>query len=175
MAFEQVHIVAAMVDDGKKTGLSACLEKRAASPAKLKLSLRSDIFQPRGYSEGACFNTFLGTGDDFGTLRLVHNPEGALRTGLRKLIRGGHAFTLNLQHRPEFVDRKEVARQCSFVWRGDDTLDITLPAWAQETNPERQKKDERRAMLAEAARKETERLRLERVEADQRRAARGIK
>ncbi|WFS02192.1 hypothetical protein [Rhizobium tumorigenes] len=173
MPFEQVHIVSTPVTDGKKTGLSVCLEKRAASPAKMKMTVRSDVFSLRDYSEGSCFNVFLGTGEDFGTLRLVSHPNGPLRTGVRKLVRGGRAFTLNLQHRPEFVDRQQVAEQCSFTWQDDDTLDICLPSWAQETNPGLVKKDERKAMITEAARKEAERVRLERIEAERRRAARG--
>jgi DNA-binding winged helix-turn-helix (wHTH) protein len=159
MAFEAVDIVEAV--SSKKTGVSVGLTKIKSCKALLRIMFSPAVFQEMGFVAGDRFIPLLGTGEDFGVLRLQKNKGGAVKAEERSFAHNSRYFAVSLRHRPEFVDRAERAVPCQ--WEKVDlvTIEIVLPKWSDETNPNRRKAiaavpQEVRAGLVERQRQEAE-------------------
>lgn len=168
MAFEEIEIIETSTASSH-TGVSAGLTKMRSGKALLKINLRPHVFQEMGFSENDHFVPMLGTGEDFGMIRLQKNKSGKLRAKLRSAAHNAQYFCISLRHRPEFVDRAEKAVPCQWEKIDLTTIEIVLPAWTDETNPNKRKRIAAEPPAVAAGRREAERLRLEQEEAARRR------
>lgn len=166
MAFEIIDIIETA---SVATGVSAGLAKMRNAPALLRFSIRPGVFAEMGFADGDRFVVMLGTGEDFGIVRLQKNKAGNVKAKRRETGHGGHYFSISLRHRPEFVDRIEKARECQWEKVDLTTIEIVLPAWADETNPEKRKRIAGVPSSVMAGQREADRLRREREDADKRR------
>ncbi|ASY69367.1 winged helix-turn-helix domain-containing protein [Sinorhizobium fredii] len=168
MAFEEIEIIETSTASSH-TGVSAGLTKVRNGKALLKINLRPHVFQEMGFSEHDHFVPMLGTGEDFGMVRLQKNKNGKLRAKHRSAAHGAQYFCISLRHRPEFVDRAEKAVPCQWEKIDLTTIEIVLPAWTDETNPTKRKRIAAEPPAIAAGRREAERMRQEAEEARRRR------
>ena len=166
MAFEIIDIVETK---GTATGVAASLSKMRKAPALLRFSFKPAVFDELGFAEGDRFVVLLGTGEDFGIVRLQKNKAGKAKAVRREVARGAYYFSISLRHRHEFVDRTEKSSDCQWEKIDLTTIEIVLPAWADETNPERKKRIASVPASVAAGQREADRLRREQEEAEERR------
>ncbi len=171
MAFEEIEIIETS-NVSSHTGVSAGLVKIRNGKAQLRINLRPHVFETMGFSEVDHFVPMLGTGEDFGMIRLQKNKAGKLRAKLREAAHGARYFCINLRHRPEFADRTEKAVPCQWEKIDLTTIEIVLPSWTDETNPTKRKRISAEPPTVAAGRREAERLRQEHEVAQRRREER---
>ncbi len=172
MAFEEIEIIETSSASSHHTGVSAGLVKVRKGKALLKINLRPHVFKEMGFSEADHFVPMLGTGEDFGMIRLQKNKSGKLRAKLREAAHGAKYFCINLRHRPEFIDRAEKAVTCQWEKIDLTTIEIVLPEWTDETNPTKRKRIAAEPPQVAAGRRDAERMRQEAEEAQRRREER---
>jgi len=169
MAFEEVDIIE-NINPAHSSGVSAGLVKLKRAKALLRLTIRSDVFEELGFHIDDRFALLLGKGEDHGIIRL-RKGGGKIKASPRKFTGGRQGMTINLHHRPEFVDRAEKAVPCSWEIIDPTTVEIVLPPWADETGPGKSKRIAAIPPAIAAAKREEERIRSEQEAADRRRAA----
>ncbi|OHV85936.1 helix-turn-helix domain-containing protein [Ensifer sp. LCM 4579] len=160
MAFEEIEILTAS-KTASHTGVSVGLVKIRNGKALLKINFRPHVFEEMGFAESDHFVPMLGTGEDYGMIRLQKNKGGKVRAKLREASHGARYFCVNLGQRPEFVDRAEKAVPCQWEKIDLATIEIVLPAWVDETNPSKPKRIAAEPPTVAAGRREAERMRAE--------------
>ena len=172
MPFEEIDIIETSAASGKKTGIAAGLTKMRGAPALLRFTLAPSVLDSAGFAAEDRFKALLGDGEDWGMIRLQKNKSGMIRLDARHAMGGTLYYMCSLKHRPEFVDRTEKAQPCQWEKIDLATIEIVLPAWADETNPHRKPKIKAEPPELGAARREAERLAQEAREAQARREER---
>lgn len=173
MAFEEVDIVKGGASSGK-TGVSVGLCKMRSAPALLRITISAEAFAKMEYDLDDRFKLLIGTGEDHGIIRLRKDVGGQARA-TEKSLRGGLTFyQIALGHRAEFVDRVEKAVQCQWEKVDLGTVEIVLPKWADETGSAKKVSISSVPGHVAAGKREEERLRRERQEAEGRRRANDV-
>lgn len=133
MAFLEVTIIKAPAKSAPSTGISVGLTKMQTAQAKLRIMIHGATFDELGFSLDDRINLLIGTGDDRGRIRLQKNRSTGAVQFSRRVFPGksGKAgYSLNLGHRPEFVDQNQKAVACAWTRVDPATVEITLPTWA---------------------------------------------
>lgn len=171
MAFEIIEVEEGS-SSSKHTGVSVGLSKMRGGKALLKINVRPHVMAEMGFTDQDHFVPMLGSGEDFGMIRLQKNKTGKLRATHRTAAHNASYYCISLRHRPEFVDRVEKAVPCQWEKIDFTTMEIILPPWADETNPNRRKRIAGEPATIVAGRKDADRRRSEAAEADLRRSER---
>lgn len=136
----RVHAVVAASAAAGGTGMAVSLFKtRAKSKASLLVSMKPKTAEQLGWANGDLIAVQLGEAEHHGLIRLRKDPSGTATLKLLKAggagKRGGPYFRLGLGVVDAFVDRSEAKRWVSFDTVEDGWLELVLPAWADETSP----------------------------------------
>jgi hypothetical protein len=174
--FEDVEIVFNKVKP-EKAPCVVSLRKlgKAAKPAKASLVVAFQMDALSGFGEGDRLKLQLGKNEHHGIIRLKRHAESNAQLIKRDYKYGGQSqLSLQLGHRPEFVDRREEPKAADFKIIDADTIEITLPKWAQETSPFYAAEREKQERINRAYAAETDRIKQEKAEADARRKRLGM-
>lgn len=153
------------------TGATVGLMKARKSKALLRVTMRRNLMEAMGFTEGDRLVALLGQDEDHGVLRLRKDKNGAFKINERN-TRNTTYWQVSLGHRPEFVDRIEAATACQWEQIDLATVEIIMPSWADETRPKIGKAISATPPSVTAGKKDVEAMASERAASDARRQQR---
>lgn len=124
---------------GGGTGLSVSLRKAKLGDAKMMVFLSAALASRLAWAVGDSIQALLGTDGDHGMIRIRKNGDGTAVVASRSAGKNGVYFCIALGAVPGFVNRTEPKRYCKFEELEEGWVEIVLPAWADETHPEKRK------------------------------------
>lgn len=135
-----------IVQNGKaaaSTGspVKATLAKYRGGPAQLIITVGGEAYRDAKLKGGEMVEVLLGNDTDHGIIRIRPSKDGQVAVIEKTAPKGRSPYqTVRLGHQPAFVNRVEKAQACNWEVLDDGWLEITLPAWAEETHPQKRAK-----------------------------------
>ncbi|MEO0547519.1 MAG: hypothetical protein AAF035_11290 [Pseudomonadota bacterium] len=122
------------------------LRKRGDVAARLWITFKDAEVQRLNLAYGTRLRVLLGSGDDHGLVRLVPDVDGPVVLKEKETARGKWG-DVALGHVARFVDRREPAMAVDLRQLPNGGVEVTLPAWADETSVAGLQKAAKRASL----------------------------
>ncbi len=129
MPFDQIRSL--LNGKGARLPAAVALVSRGGVLPKCRITLLREFAESNAIKHGETFDLLLGTGGDKRLLRLRRNKAGivaAMAMGRKKTT-----IIFNLGHIDRFGTEPEPRERClAEIIDGGSTIQITLPAWAEE-------------------------------------------